>query len=169
MRRLTALLALLLPLTACESVEDGWVFSPFEGPAYDLELGLSPEAAEAEGFVLTTTWISVDRGARGLFDAHVEAIQEELAAGPEGLIGVSFASKIVGDEHRTLTVWRDEEALLDFVLGEAHVAAMGDASLIADPERAVRTGRWAVAPEALPPVWSEVIERLEVEGREAAY
>lgn len=169
MKRLS--IACLLVLAGCENtVSGGWTYSPFKGPGFDKEGNLQIEVEEGQEFVVATTYLPVGRGdSKDLFDGHMASIQSELWEDPEGLVGYSYAEKIVGTEYRTLSIWEDYDALYDFVLGPAHAAAIDDAPLIKDTGSTPMVGSWVVDGGSIPPDWEEVEERLADEGREAAY
>lgn len=170
-RNLSLLILALSSGAGCQYVQDGWAFRPFEGPGYDIADGLLLDVEEGQTFLLATTYLPVSKAGERRFGDHMDALQDELDSGPEGLVGQSLAQKIFGREYRTLTVWEDEDAMMAFVLGEAHLAAMADSTEIADPESPIGplVQRWEIAPEDLPPVWDEVIERLDTEGRGVIY
>ena len=165
-----ALLSVPLLLAGCQYVHDGWAFQPFQGPAFDIKDGLLIDAEEGQTFVIAATYLPVSKDSRDLFGERMDAIQAELDAEPDGLIGYALAQKLVGsDEYRTVTVWEDEDAMMAFVLGEAHLAAMASSTQIKDPEGEARVHRWEIAADALPPVWDDVIEMTDSQGRAVAY
>jgi heme-degrading monooxygenase HmoA len=154
-------------LAGCEYVSaDGWYYSPFEGPGYTMGDGLTADLPADHEYIVATTYLPIrqDGEAATLFGEHMQAIQAELDAGPDGLIGYSLGSTIAGDEVRTVTVWRDTDALFGFTLGPAHAAAMADGARIERPETS-RVGSWRATADELPPRWDDVRERLERDGR----
>lgn len=168
--RFAALVALSLAvasLTGCEYVSpDGWIYSPFEGDGYTLDEGLTVDLPANHEYVVATTYLPInpEPESRELFDGHMEAIRAELDGGVDGLIGVSFGTTVLGDEVRTLTVWRDTEALYGFMLGAAHAAAMEDAAAIEQPGTAMVT-QWTATEDELPPTWEQAREHLDEHGR----
>lgn len=158
--------ALLTLLSGCQYAHDGWAFRPFEGPGYDLSEGLSSDIPADQPLVLASTYLPVIgiRDARKLFDTRMEDIQTELDAAPEGLVGYSLASKLFGqDAYRTITVWESEDAMYEFVTGDAHSRAMADMGDIAVPGESLMLVT-TIQPSALPPAWDTWIERIEAEG-----
>lgn len=164
-------IACLLALAGCENtVSGGWTYSAFKGPGFDKEGNFQLQTEEGQEFVLATTYLPVGRGdSKALFEGHMDSIQSELWDDPEGLIGYSYAEKIVGREYRTISIWEDHDALYAFVLGTAHTAAMDDAPRIKDPGSVPLVHSWIVDASSLPPDWQEVEEQLDAEGREVAY
>ena len=97
--------------------------SPLEGPGFDAEGRL---VAEGETFVVGLTHLQVKNapGPGATFGEHANAVGEHLyAEEPEGWLGAAFRNE---GQLRwwTMTVWEDEQALLDFVHSEPHAAAM---------------------------------------------
>ena len=133
--------------------------SPFEGPGYDPDRGLTTDAPGPYVAVVTEAVVSSD--GHDLFDQHVEQIEDDLADRP-GLVGVSLRGEVFGDTRWTLSVWEDEAALGAFLGGQAHGAAMGAAHRSTDR---VRSARWTVSRAQVPPDWDAAIERLD--GAEA--
>lgn len=164
---LAALTLTVASLTGCEYVSpDGWIYSPFEGDGYSREEGVMLDLPADHEYVVATTYLPIKQEAesRELFDAHMEAIRAQLDGGVDGLIGVSFGTTVLGDEVRTLTVWRDTEALYGFMLGPVHAAAMEDAAAIEQPGTAMVTN-WTATEDELPPTWAQARERLDDHGR----
>lgn len=163
------LLMISLGLSACAYTEDGWIWRPFQGPAYDSSEGLLVSPEEGTTYVVAATYLPISRDGRAVFKEHMEALRAELDAEPDGLIGFSLGEKMVGREYRTVTVWESEEAMYGFVLGEAHTAAMADASTIRDPDIEARVVRWEISPDELPLDWADVMDRTDLDGRSVAY
>jgi heme-degrading monooxygenase HmoA len=151
---------LVLGLVGC-GPQTGWVFQPFAGPGWDGELTIEHEGP----LMLATTYLPRASGkeARQAFQEVMEGIQEELDSEPAGLVGSSLGGKVLGREYRTLTVWTSEEAMYEFVMSEAHMRAMEQVGVIADPEKLLKTGYWEIEASQLPPVWDEVIADLEAQ------
>ena len=151
---------LLLPLlaTGCAAAQ------PFEGPGWDREAGLT---ATLDGpVVVAATYAHIARGEKGAFNDHVDQIVEALEDAPEGLIGYALRGEILGDEVWTVSAWTDEDALLGFVTGEAHAAAMADAGTVLE---AAAFARWTVAPEDLEIDWKgDILPRLEEAAAEGS-
>jgi heme-degrading monooxygenase HmoA len=156
----------LLVTSSCEYVSAGGDISqPFEGPGYSLDAGLLAAVPESGSFVASGTVLVVGDGSdsQALFDQHVEAIQAALPNAP-GLVGFSLRRNLLGDQtaNRTMTVWESDDAMWNFVLSEAHLAAMEDVGKIA--AAGTKVVNFLIKPEELPPRWDDVIERTDRDG-----
>ena len=60
-----------------------------------------------------------------------------------------------------MTVWESEEAMLDFVTSDPHLAAMGALDDVA--AAAQSRAEWMPVEEA-PPEWDLVVEKLEIDA-----
>ena len=98
-----------------EVLEDDFGFDPSLGDPADW--ALPPDA------VVASTYLRRNSDA-ATFDALLQPVVAELMAGPAGLLGVSLAGSASCNTGRTLSAWNDEAAMLDFVTGPAHGAAM---------------------------------------------
>jgi hypothetical protein len=132
------------------------VSSEFVGP------GIVDGEVTAEGpFVVSATHAVPAKGQGDAFQSHVGAIQAELDAmdAESGLVGYSLRGELGGDDNWTSTIWTSEEAMLAFVAGEAHSAAMGEGASLLDEGTFVH---WEVGDaSALPPSWDDIVGRLE--------
>jgi hypothetical protein len=86
---------------------------------------------------------------------YTRRIRAQLCSA-NGLVGYSLIAHIVAKRFWTLSVWRDEVALMDFVRKHPHTEAMialrrfmGGAAFV----------RWSVKGSAVPPSWVEAMER----------
>jgi hypothetical protein len=125
------------------------------GPAGDPAtwVPLPPEA------IVATTYLPLQgtEASMAAFDGAMGPIIDELMAPAAGLLGLSFLSSAACGDVRTLTVWADEAAMMGFVVGPAHAAAMARTSDIS--RGGEQTDHWRV--DALPAVgWAEVIAAL---------
>lgn len=138
------------------------VSSEFAGP------GIGEGGVVAEGpFVVSATHAIPAKGQGDAFGAHVDGIQAALDAmdADSGLVGYALRGEVGGNDNWTSTIWTSEEAMLAFVVGEAHSAAMGEAASILAEGTFVH---WEVADaSALPPSWDDILERLD--GAEPSY
>ncbi|MCP4227010.1 MAG: hypothetical protein GY773_27015, partial [Actinomycetia bacterium] len=75
--------------------------------------------------VVSTTYLRLQENdtAEAAFDEIMAPIIGDLL-GSEGLMGVSFARSRSCEVTRTLSLWETEEAMMNFVLGEAHLNAI---------------------------------------------
>jgi heme-degrading monooxygenase HmoA len=141
-----------------------WVFvfactvsSLFHGPGIAEDGTLDSEGP----FVVAATYARPAKGQDAAFQAHVEAITDSLDAMDEssGLIGYSLRGELGGRDNWTATLWTSEEAMLTFVVGDVHAAAMADAGTVLEEAAFVH---WEEADAgALPPDWDDLLERLE--------
>jgi heme-degrading monooxygenase HmoA len=137
------------------------IAQPFQGPKWDMNKGLTDKSLKGP-FLAATTDIIVkqDSAAQDLFNNDFNAIQTELKASP-GLIGYSLDEIIGGDDYRTLTVWEDEQAMVDFVTGKAHAQAMSDATKIGQHGEVTT---WNVELKDMPPTFDDAKRELAKQG-----
>lgn len=152
-------LALMTACTGC------YLEQPFEGPGYSLGDGLTTDAAGP--FVVSTTSLVLADGdeAKRAFDGHMAVLTEQIKTQP-GLVGFSLALPIGSEGYRTLSVWESEDAVLEWVVSDAHAAAMDDMADKSKPESAVMS--WSMTREELeegPPSWEDARARLDADGR----
>jgi len=84
------------------------------------------------------------------------AISRQLE-GTHGLIGFTFRAKIFARKFYTLSVWEDEQALMDFVRTRPHVDTMSALSPhMAEPKFV----RWTVKGSEVPPTWDRAMAVL---------
>lgn len=116
-------------------------------------------AAEPEGeFIAAATHLRMSEGGDGaLFDEHVNNIVTSLEDTP-GYLGHSLRTVVGGRDNWTLTAWESEEAMVSFMLGEIHSAAMADAGEFDDGTG--NTTHWTLAADAFPPTWEDADSRL---------
>jgi quinol monooxygenase YgiN len=166
------LLAASFAAAGCDIVTgDGWIRQPFAGPGYSQESGLSEDIDPDADLLVGTTLLYVgdDGEAQPLFDEHMVALQKALDDGPEGMVGYSFSQSLFDNVYRTVSVWESQEALFAFVFSEAHLAAMNDVDAIAQPDVDSKVHDYTMKASELPPKWDDVIQRLDDDGRVAAY
>ncbi|WP_224242444.1 hypothetical protein [Hyalangium gracile] len=97
---------------------------PLFGPAVRADGTLAPGQ-----YIVSSTCLKMktDAQAQARFRELVGPIGEALRSQP-GLMAVAFASSERCQAERTLTVWKDEAAMYEFVTGDAHLAAMSAVS-----------------------------------------
>jgi Domain of unknown function (DUF3291) len=93
------------------------------------------------------------------FLKHTLAIERQLKASA-GLIGYSLQAEVLGKRFWTLSVWNDEQSLMDFVFKIPHKDVMK--SLAGDMEQTKFT-RWKLTGSFLPPDWNEARKRMAKE------
>ena len=95
------------------------------------------------------------------FIRQTRAIQGQLESS-NGLVGYSLRAQLLGKKAWTLSVWKDEAALAEFVRKAPHADTMkGLRSQLTDARRFVR---WKVAGSDVPPKWDDALRRIEEEG-----
>ena len=148
----------IITLWACAPVET--VTTPFEGPGFDEEAGLPLLVQDNYILALTELHVINAPGPGSLFGDHAGRIGTYLYSGENdipGFVGGSFRN--VGQlEWWTLTVWTDEESMMEFVLSEPHVTAMADLSAVS---KAARSTHVSVTPDQLPVPWDYALDQLE--------
>lgn len=132
-RYCVATIALLVLITGCETttpeledmckaeeLEPDFALNSMLGPMGDPSNwpDLPPDA------IVASTYLRNDATNDALFQELVGAVVGELMAPAPGLMGLSLAESEMCDTSRTLSVWANEEALTNFVLGEAHMNAI---------------------------------------------
>ncbi len=141
------------PCVAVELADDALI-EPGLGEAGDPANwpALPPDA------IVASTYLRLPEGedARAIFDELMQPILGELMAS-EGLMGVSTTGSESCNTVRTLTVWASEDAMMQFVTSDAHIAAMGRT---ADVSRGGSiTSHWTVGEfDAI--LWETVLPRF---------
>jgi hypothetical protein len=82
-------------------------------------------AVPAGSYAISSTYLRLPEGeaARERFFALVGPVLADLTT-REGAVASALALSASCNTARTLTVWRDQDAMYEFVAGEAHLAAM---------------------------------------------
>jgi hypothetical protein len=93
------------------------------------------------------------------FIRYTREIQTQLKQA-KGLVGYSLQAKLLRREFWTLSVWEDENALMEFVhsLPHSHVMValsphMGKTNFV----------RWKISGSVVPPTWEEALRREQTE------
>ena len=92
------------------------------------------------------------------FWAFTRRVQEQLARS-HGLVGYSLSARLFSHEFWTLSVWEDEQALMEFVRRLPHGKAM--VALIPHMGQ-TKFVRWRMRGSEVPPGWEEGLRRLQV-------
>lgn len=82
-------------------------------------------------------------------------IAAQLRQSP-GMLGFSLRAELAKKRFWTLSAWRDEASLLDFVHAGPHARAMVE---LAPQMGATRFLRWALEGSQLPPGWEDALRR----------
>ncbi len=110
--------------------------------------------------IVASTYLRLPEGAdaRAVFDDELmPPILGELMAPAEGLMGVSTTGSASCNTVRTLTVWASEDAMMQFVTSEAHLAAMGRTAEVS--RGGSITSHWSVG-EFDQILWETVVPRF---------
>jgi heme-degrading monooxygenase HmoA len=158
MMKSMVLLGVVLSSSACFELA-----LPFEGAGFEGGGKLKDDVPEGT-YLVSTTWIDLKDTdeAQRRFDALMEPLREQLKTQP-GLVGYSLAFKPFSNaDYRTLTIWESEEAMLQWVVSDDHVAAIAESGDIG-ADGAVTT--WTATRAELPPTFDEARARLDEDGR----
>jgi len=103
-----------------DKLEQDFGSSPLQGAGVDAEGNLAPGS-----YIVSSTWIhrKGTPASEAKFEELVGPIGEALQSQP-GLVAFRLGSSAHCHVGRTLTVWKDEEAMFQFVGSPAHVEAM---------------------------------------------
>ncbi|MEM6995140.1 MAG: hypothetical protein AAF721_31800 [Myxococcota bacterium] len=142
-------------LSACD--ETDFEPTPFIGPAFDPETGTLLEPLEPPFVVASTVgWARPEPEHLDALGMHSGLVSEDVFA-HEGLLGASFGGSEVCGSARTITLWRDEAAMMGFVFGEAHAAAM---TIVPASVRAWGATHWTETTATEPPTWETAASRI---------
>lgn len=129
--------------------------TPFAGEGYSRKRGVTlPDAGES--VVVAVTHALLDGSNRRDFDAHSRLVVASLPQ-HQGYIGHSVRTSIFGNEVWTMTVWRDQHSLDEFMRSPVHTEA------IKRGLSAVLRGqfeRFDWPREQVPPSWQDVDQHL---------
>ncbi len=129
---------------------------PLGGPGFDPEVGIIGEPQET--YLVATTQIYIRPEKRAEFMQAAGAVLQALGES-EGMVAFGIGSSEACGDSRTLSVWASEEAMVAFVAGDAHAAAMLQAQ---DLSIQGRTTHWEVTAEELEELdWGVARERVE--------
>ena len=137
------------------------ISTPFRGPGYDRGSGVTVAGNNTVIVSLTNAVLHDDGKLRDTFDRYVEQVVDSLE-GREGLVGYSLRRQLLGNEAWTMTVWRDENSLRQFVNSGPHQAAIREAfpSL-----KSARFARVEVSRDEIPISWERAEQLLEQSTR----
>ncbi len=152
-RLLTILL--LFALGACT------VSTPFEGPGFDRQQGVAVEGDEMLVVAVTNGELRDGYALRARFWDHVSRVEASLAARP-GYVGHAKRRELFGDQVWTLSVWRDEASLEDFVRSETHQTAIREGM---PALKTARFARFEMERKDLPITWDRAMTALETSAR----
>ncbi|MEN0060684.1 MAG: hypothetical protein AAGA48_00970 [Myxococcota bacterium] len=104
------------PCKATELAGDFGLFDEANGPStWDV-----PSDA-----IVASTYLRLNPDNLDVFDTYSGPVIGDLLSGRAGLLYLATGQSMECGVARTLTVWESEEAMMDFVVGKAHIAAIG--------------------------------------------
>lgn len=146
--------ALALQLASCGSAPH------LRGPGYDPDRGVVLDGVGDTVWVALTAAFVAD-GQSTVFIADTQRVLASLPAQP-GLIGWSMRGDPAAGRAWTMSVWRDEESLEDFMLSRIHRDAVRNGRVTLEKVD-FRRIEWPT--ESVPPSWDEAFELLEEPSR----
>jgi heme-degrading monooxygenase HmoA len=154
--------------TACGAVDvvnhEAVLNAPFDGPGWDAK-GKKPRDATPRRVVVAGTHLMLPNklAAHRSFWNSMTSIRKALKDQP-GFIGYATRTATDLSEDWTMSVWENEEAMYDYVTGQAHADAINALEPYA-------TGGWVTHFEVdvseLPISIDDVIARIRESGRKA--
>lgn len=156
-RRVRAMSAalLLVSLSGCTMA------TPFRGPGFDVETGVSGTAPDPLLVVVTEADLGGDWFQRRTFWRNVSRVVDSLGSRP-GFIGHSRRMEVFGSKAWTVTVWTDEPAMRAFVAGDVHQRAIAES---AEALAAARFARFTVPRAEVPVSWDKALAALAASSR----
>ena len=144
-----------LALSECDEAD--FVALPWTGSAFDSESGELIEPLRPPYVIASTVgWAKTDPEAiEMLGDSTGRIIDDALAR--EGLLGGTFGSSRSCGAARTLTIWRDEESMLEFVWSGLHLEAI---SLAEATMQSFGHVHWTETESTVAPTWTLANARI---------
>lgn len=139
---------------AAACVDDDLQVTEFAGPGYDPAQGglLAPLQ---DKYIASTTVLVLRPEAAEEFGATAGAMIPVLMQNP-GLVGFSTGNSAKCGTARTLAVWRDQTAMMNFVASDEHVAGMQRTQEFSTTGTVTS---WEVTRAELPLAWDTAIAR----------
>lgn len=131
---------------------------PFRGS--DALDALPPDATVVVGVTHVTTGDDAEKN--DLFWKHTNAVVASLPS-HQGYLGHKIRKQLFGNQAWTMTFWRDETSLNDFVRGDTHGAAIQNGLAAVEKGRFVR---FTVERSKVPLSWGEVETIMNEKGRD---
>ncbi|WP_437954653.1 antibiotic biosynthesis monooxygenase [Sorangium sp. So ce119] len=111
---------------------------PLSGPGVDPATGKLRPAPEGSSYTVSSTF-GIPRPGDAVMERYGQAfgaIQAQLAS-QRGLLAIQLARSTSCGSGRTLAVWESTEAMYEFVMSPAHLAAMDAADDLLEPNYVV--------------------------------
>ncbi|WP_437806967.1 antibiotic biosynthesis monooxygenase family protein [Sorangium sp. So ce1078] len=121
---------------------------PLSGPGVDPATGKLRPPPEGSSYTVSATY-GIPRPGDAVMEKYVQyfgAIQAQLASQP-GLLALQLGQAPSCGSGRTLAVWSSAEAMYEFVMSDAHLAAMDAVNELVQPNYAVTHWETASADE----------------------
>ncbi|XXX72859.1 antibiotic biosynthesis monooxygenase [Sorangium sp. So ce134] len=133
------------------------------GPGVDPATGKLAPPPEGSSYTVSATY-GIPRPGDAVMEKYVQyfgAVQQQLASQP-GLVAIQLAQSPSCGSGRTLAVWSSTEAMYEFVMSPAHLAAMDAVNELVQPNYAVTHWETATADEV---TMEEGVRRIQAEAR----
>jgi hypothetical protein len=152
----TATVDSLARFTTCidDDISDG-----FSGPGYDPKNG-GLQAPIQASYVAATTVLLQDPAKQARFNQLIAPVLADVPKMP-GFVGVQLGLSAKCQYARTLTVWKDTDAMMGFVTSPNHATAVTNADQTGDGEAVVS---WEMQPSDFPPTWAMARDHLAKMG-----
>jgi hypothetical protein len=129
---------------------------PFSGAAFDPATGALLEPLPVPHVVATTVgW--TEGATPEVLSMHTGIVINDVFTHP-GLLGASFALSDACHSARTITLWADEAAMMQFVMGDAHMTAIQTAL---SSTIGWETTHWSEGSDDQPPTWERARQQLD--------
>lgn len=112
----------MMPIDAFEGCERGTIEDDLQAAPLSGR-GVHDGVLAKGQYLVATTYLRLQPDKRARLNELVGPVVTDLVQ-REGLLGMTLGTSPGCNSARTLTVWRDEEAMLDFVVGAAHARVM---------------------------------------------
>ncbi len=135
----------------CDEVD----FAPtaFSGPGFNDDGLIAPVQ---DSYMIGTTAVVINPEQETRFFKLSGAVFATIADF-DGFIGFSVGTSTVCGTARTLTAWRDEEAMFKFVVSDVHSAAMAETQLVTTVGA---TTHYTAGAAEFPPSWQVAKEQV---------
>lgn len=137
--------------------EDDLQFIPFQGPFFDDEGNLTEPLPTSYIVATTAGWAKDDPEIIMEIQAYNMDVMQDVFM-RDGMYGAGFAWSDECGSSRTLSYWRDEESLMEFVFGSPHVGAI---AIMNRSTHGWETTHWMEAQGAEPPTFEQAKLRLD--------
>jgi heme-degrading monooxygenase HmoA len=108
---------------------------PLSGPGIDPDTGKLRPPPEGSSYAVSATYGVPRRGDEAVMERYLQifgAIQAQLASQP-GLVAIQLGQSPSCGSGRTLAVWASPDAMYDFVMSPAHLAAIDEVNELLEP------------------------------------